>query len=72
MKYTAKSFTIAPSGSYEQAHAICDSAGHMSADVRGKCLRCAEPIEQGHVRLETDGSHDTTHRGRTPADVTTP
>lgn len=29
-------------------------------------------IDDGHDRLETDGSHDTTRRGRTPADVTTP
>lgn len=73
MKYTQKSFTFVGSTSdtYAHAHAVCRDTGHMAPDVRGKCLRCAEPV-QGHVRLDTDGSHEMTHRGRTPADVTTP
>ena len=43
--YNNRSFTVAPSGSYDQAHAMCRQHGHMEPDQRGKCLRCGERVE---------------------------
>ena len=42
--YNNRSFTVAPSGSYDQAHAMCRQHGHMEPDQRGKCLRCGERV----------------------------
>jgi hypothetical protein len=38
-------------------------------DFTAKEIAASLCIDLGHVWLETDGSHYTRHRGRTPADV---
>lgn len=46
-----------------------DEQRQREYDVVAREIAASLCLDLGHVWLETDGSHYTRHRGRTPADV---